>query len=840
MFRTARHGMILLLSGCLLLAIETCCRATTPSKNELNEARRWAQAKFEGKVEEAPVQSGFVVLANHDPVQRNARGGRPLNIAGNLFRRGLYCHAPSKVEVHLPGPASAFRALVGVDSNEQTSGGRGSVVFIVRVGDREMFRSPLMHEGMKADRVHVDLAGATTFTLEVTDGSDGISCDQADWADAQVSLQDNKTMALGDLDEITSAPEYPAQPAFSFLYGGKASGTLLKTWPVRRTTRELDANRVRHEQVWTDPETKLEVRCTGVVYRDFPNLEWTVTFTNRGTKAAPLLEKIQGLDWKLAVPQGTPIVLRFQRGSTAEPNDYQPLETTFDPGASKRFAPRAGRATDPWIPYFNLHWGNRGLIVVVGWPGQWAAEFARDASSGFSIRAGQEITHLRLNPGETIRTPLMVLQFHEGDWIRAQNLWRRWMLAHNLPRPGGKLIQPEIAACSSHQFGEMIHANEANQKLFIDRYLQEGIKLDYWWMDAGWYKNRTGWPDVGTWEVDTRRFPHGLRAITDHAHQKNVKSIVWFEPERVVAGTWLATQHPEWVLGGKNGGLLDLGNDQARAWLTDHVDRLIVDQGIDLYRQDFNMDPLSFWRKHDAPDRQGATENHHIQGYLAYWDELRRRHPGMLIDTCASGGRRNDLETLRRAVPLLRSDYILEPVGQQAHTYGISFWIPFYGTGINSEDRYVFYSQMAPHLTACYDMRRGDLNLRAIRRHLVQWILSSRHFLGDYYPLTPYDLSDSSWIAWQFDEPERGRGMVQAFRREASVYETARFRLRGLEPGAEYVVHDLNSDDSKRTELGSELMEHGLGVTIATQPGAAIVAYRRKEKNPLASREGAR
>ena len=54
-----------------------------------------------------------------------------------------------------------------------------------------------------------------------------------------------------------------------------------------------------------------------------------------------------------------------------------------------------------------------------------------------------------------------------------------------------------------------------------------------------------------------------------------------------------------------------------------------------------------------------------MTGYLAFWDELRRRHPGLLIDTCASGGRRNDLETLRRAIPLWRADYRCEPLGTQ-------------------------------------------------------------------------------------------------------------------------------------------------------------------------------
>ncbi len=110
---------------------------------------------------------------------------------------------------------------------------------------------------------------------------------------------------------------------------------------------------------------------------------------------------------------------------------------------------------------------------------------------------------------------------------------------------------------------------------------------------------------------------------------------------------------------GVDGGLklLDLGNPAAQKWLTDHVDKTITEQGIDLYRQDFNFDPLGYWRGNDAPDRQGITENLHVQGYLAYWDELRRRHPKLLLDSCASGGRRNDLETLRRSVPLHKTDY---------------------------------------------------------------------------------------------------------------------------------------------------------------------------------------
>ena len=152
----------------------------------------------------------------------------------------------------------------------------------------------------------------------------------------------------------------------------------------------------------------------------------------------------------------------------------------------------------------------------MGWPGQWLAEFQRDNAQEIRIRAGQELTHFKLLPGEEVRTPLMALLFWEGDWIRGQNLWRSWMIAHNVPRPGGHLPPPQFVASSSRAYEEMIGANEANQIMHIDRYLEEQLKLDYWWMDAGWYVQKQGWPQVGTWEVDPQRFPRGLRPISDH------------------------------------------------------------------------------------------------------------------------------------------------------------------------------------------------------------------------------------------------------------------------------------------------------------------------------------
>ena len=826
----------------LLAPMAQFAQAAAVTPEEMALARRWVAARFLGAGDTGPQGAGLLVLANNDAVTKNARGGKPMRIVEAEYTRGLYCHAVSKVVVRLPGPGKTFAATVGVDSNDQTRPGRGSVIFSVSAGGKERFRSAVMREGMAGVPVSADLDGAAEFVLEVSDAGDGISCDQADWADARAVLADGCTVWLGDLPLLQrAASQYAAEPPFSFVYGSRPSSELLKTWDLKRQARKLDDHRTEHTLTWTDAKSGLVLRCVGVAYDDFPTVEWTLYFKNTGTADTPVLSDIQALDMSVDRRKDGEFLLHHAAGSQAARSDYGPRETPLGPGAVKHLSAAGGRPTNTDLSYFNLEWGGEGIIIVVGWPGQWAAEFARHGATALRLRAGQEKTHLVLRPGEEIRTPLIVLEFWKGkDWIDAQNVWRRWMMAHSMPRPGGKLPAPMLLASSSRAYGEMIGANEANQIMHIDRYLEEGLRIDYWWMDAGWYVQQKGWPQVGTWEVDPKRFPKGLRPISDYAHSKGIKILVWFEPERVAAGTWLAEKHPEWVLGGTKGGLLDLGNPEAWKWLVEHVDRLLTEQGIDLYRQDFNMDPLGHWRGNDTPDRQGITEIKHVCGYLAYWDELRRRHPDMLIDSCASGGRRNDLETMRRAVPLWRSDYAYEPVGHQGMTYGISLWLPYHGTGTvacikapyygqgrTPVEPYAFWSNAAPSLGCGVDVRIKDLDYAALRRLVGQWRSITPYYAGDYYPLTPYSLDGAVWMAWQFDRPDLGEGMVQAFRRDQSPYESARFRLRGLDPEVRYVVTRL--DGAGETEAtGRQLREDGLPVSIQEPPGAAIVIYKRQ------------
>lgn len=784
--------------------------------------------KFEGIQNAKAPDVGLFVVANYESVQLNSRFEKPLRIGDKPYTRGLFCHAVSKVIVRLPGAGKTFTATAGIDSNEQTTSGQGSVVFSVSVGEQSAFKSALMREGTPGTPVQVDLQGAREFVLEASEGGDGIACDQADWADAKVVLTDGQTVWLGDLPIYgANYRPYSVEPFFSFTYDSKLSAELLKAWRLERSSRKLDEKRTERSLTYTDPETGLVVRCVGVEYSDFPTVEWTLYFKNTGTADTPILADIQALNAGFTPSGGNDYKLHYTKGDNCARDSFEPLAETLGPKVSKQLAPTGGRPTSGANPYWNFHSQGNGFIVVLGWPGQWAARFDRDDTGTLRIRAGQELTHFKLHPGEEVRSPLVVLQFYRGDWLRGQNLWRRWMIAHNMPRPGGKLPTVQHAGCSSHQFAEMYNATTKDQIYFVDRYIEEGMKPDYWWMDAGWYPcDPVGWWKTGTWEVDTRRFPKGLREVSDYAHAKNVKTIVWHEPERVHPDTWLTQNHPEWIIGGKNGGLLNLGNPDAWNWLTQHFNKLIDDQGIDLYRQDFNFDPLNSWRSADTPDRQGITEIKHVTGYLAYWDDLIKHHPNMLIDSCASGGRRNDIETLRRAVPLYRSDYILEPIGNQSHTYGISLWIPYYGTGGKAADLYLLRSVMAPAFITLFDMRSKDLDYDLLRRGLRQWRQFAPNYMGDYYPLTSYSIDSTSWIAWQFNRPEEGEGVIQAFRRADSVYESIRVRLHGLDSDAAYTLTNLDMGGENQC-TGSELMQGGLSIPIKDQPGSAVIMYKK-------------
>lgn len=641
-----------------------------------------------------------------------------------------------------------------------------------------------------------------------------------------------------------------AKAPFTFLSDGRRSDRFLSGWARKTATKKLDNVRTQHTLVWNDDKTALEVRCVVVDYADSPVVEWTVWFKNNGAAVTPILEQIEGLDIRLE--SRDQFVLHHNQGDTCGPNAYEPMQKILAAGSETRFAPVGGRPSSLAFPYFNLQDGGQGIIIALGWPGQWAACFTADKQGKLQIQGGQELTRLRLQPGEQVRTPLTVLLFWEGDRLRSQNLWRRWMFAHNIPRRQEKLPPPVSAVCAS------MNPTEAGEKGYIDLLIRNNAKLDYWWMDAGWFPGRPGplaeWTWVGNWQPDANRLPGGIKPVADYAHARGMGLVLWFELERVSPGSaW--REHPEWLLavnhedrrfrlGGEIGSpqfiieeaernqireddrLFNLGHPDALRFLTDYVSTCIRDWGIDLFRLDFNISPLLFWRTADDPDRQGMTENKYVCGLLKFFDVLRIRHPHLLIDSCASGGRRIDLETSRRAVVYTRSDYwCVSTTGDQCQTAGIASWMPHYMCASKMQDLYNFRSNLAP----CVGISPGQLeqiDWELLRRRLAEWRSLADYYYGDYYPLSEWTNREDGRLAWQFNRPEQGDGIVQAFRRRDCDESVQILLLHDLEPAAQYELTDFDVEGTTRIS-GKDLMEKGLRVEIKDKPGAAIIVYRR-------------
>ncbi len=662
-----------------------------------------------------------------------------------------------------------------------------------------------------------------------------------------------------------------AQPPVSFVYGREGSGALLKTWPKKTETRQLDDARTEYIVVWTDPKTGLQFRVEALEFANSPVVEWTAYFKNDGKVDSAILEYVHALDVSFAVTgDGIPTIL-YSKGCGVM-DTYSLVKKPLNQLESFQISSESGGKTVETIPFFDITTAGRGLIGALGWPGTWDINFSRSTEATIAVNAGMPGTHLSLHPGEEIRTPEVLLLPWAGDDISAHNILRRHILKYHTPQYDGK---PVVLPVSFTVWGGM---KTSTSLRLLDQITKENIGFENFWMDAGWYGTDRpvdefqvfGKEDwflyAGNWRVNQIPHPNGgLRPISDAVHAKGMKFLLWFEPERAVVGTPLTIQHPDWFIGEVTTNfegntarplvkfrMFDFGNPAAREFMTDLISNLIDKEGIDVYRQDCNFALAPFWEKADTRDRQGVTQIRYAEGLLKFWDELRRRHPELILDIVQRG----DLETISRAVDLSRADYPVspdaDPIGAQVSTEGLAYWRPHFGTimQIRARDTYHFRSGMAPGLGfalfngAGYPNQVGkfipaDFPYDWLRNMVAQLKLVRPYYYGDYYPLLPCSensdcATDPSkersaafeWAAWQFNRPEQGDGMVQAFRREEDDESSKDLPLRGLDPEATYEVKDLDAA-TPTTISGKDLMQRGVRVEIKNKRGAAIIIYKK-------------
>ena len=663
--------------------------------------------------------------------------------------------------------------------------------------------------------------------------------------------------------------EAPASFPLTYTYGGRTERGLPRD--AGKTWRLLDANMAETVYTAQVPDSPLEIRVECLSYRDFPVAEWTAYFTNTGAENSAILEDVRAADMAFC---GRGAALRCCNGDFYSETGYTQKVIPLGPGDAFTQAPSEGRACNEAWPYQRLMFDGWGVNIAIGWPAQWESA-CEGTEDGVRYRAGQQTVHTYLKPGETLRTPRMCLMAFHGDETRGMNLWRRFMNAHVTPRTRGNLLPPRATASEPGDGEEFTAATESLQFEAMDRLKTFGWSKDIlWWIDAGWYPcyvepGVKRWPHTGTWEPDRAKFPRGMGPIGDKAHEMGIDFLIWYEPERVRPGTELAQRHPEWLLSARisdemrstgtdvnqfndDNYMLDLSNDECCDWLCERVDALIKDSHQDVYRQDFNFSPLPYWRCNEAEDRKGMLENKYQQNYLKFWDYLLSHNPNLWIDSCASGGRRNDLETMRRAVPLHPTDYGYgyHPVSQDFRR-ALHAWIPYTrGQSTNwlsaDGERYQPLDELdrlpARPLTN-YDLVNGMGALfplfgvssaaafpgqpEYIGKMLKVWEEFAPILLrGDFYPLTEPHRSAEKWTVFQFDLPEEGRGAFQVLRNSQAAEDSVTVRPAGFDPDREYALRDGETGET-RALTGREICEKGVEFA-QPRPSGSVWFYEVK------------
>ena len=312
-------------------------------------------------------------------------------------------------------------------------------------------------------------------------------------------------------------------------------------------------------------EEALHLHVLFVHYPAYGVSEWTVRMLNPSDTVSGVLENICS---SLRFTGSSPVLKGIcgDRGG-----DYRPYTSDLS-SAPVHLTSNSGRATHGNFPYFNLEYGNGGVMLAVGWAGTWTADFRFDGKNTLYTARSVNGLHTRLKPGESIRTALFIrAPYTVRQENYATNYWRSWFIEHNLPagEASGEKPEPFSTCCLAGDTGlpnsdGSISENHITWKPSLMKMLAEDVRVDFRWFDAGWYIRPDGnsaqsyvrgqdwWDSVGTWVLDPVKWPgNSFRESTDFARANGMKTLMWFEPERVTDPDSLAANYGykrEWAI----------------------------------------------------------------------------------------------------------------------------------------------------------------------------------------------------------------------------------------------------------------------------------------------------
>ncbi|MBQ9544555.1 MAG: alpha-galactosidase [Clostridia bacterium] len=647
------------------------------------------------------------------------------------------------------------------------------------------------------------------------------------------------------MNNKTEEKKRPAYPGFSLIFDKKPF------YSENSPFEEKDGGRVFY------PGGGVEITQIIREYPDFDAVEWTLYFKNTSQKNSPVLEKINDCDAVIPLPDDAPLQKGFLPGedqahvisfSGAVEGKYysendEMSATEFSRkkdylNRARHYENAGGRSSNAMMPFFIAENSHSGAYIAVGWTGDWRADFER-VPGGARVRTGLKNAAFYLLPGEEVRTgSVLVIRYKKGEC--AHNKFRALIRKHfshaACAKSGEKLLAAEL--WGGLPSGEM----KRRIRLFRDH----EVNFEQFWIDAGWYGRCADCRDpytgdwsrrTGEWQVNERVHPALLDDVAEETSLSGAGLMLWIEPERAVEGVPILKEHPEYFLRKKlpDGStdptaILNLGRDDALDYALGVVGGAVERYSLSCYRQDFNTSLTEFFFQNDEPDRRGITEIKHITGLYKFWDELLKRFPGLFIDNCASGGRRIDIETLRRSLIFFRSDYQCgfdaEPDVVQTHNTNVSALLPYTGctTKIKSDDyaaRSSFSSSWGAAFFNAVFQTMEEKDFEWAKKTVGEYLQIRKFFSKDFYNHGTERFDKTAWTIWQYHDPENSKGVVMAFRRSASPHPSAEITLEGVKENAKVSFFDF---DTHSAYEGTR----DLTLTLPAKRSSAVITYEVK------------
>lgn len=641
-------------------------------------------------------------------------------------------------------------------------------------------------------------------------------------------------------------PQPPATREISGIVDGEAVGPddlRLAAVEPAGTNREL-ALRYRHHRL------PLEIEAVYFAQGDTGVITRRLTLANRGERVLHV-DSLPSLAWRLPAAD---YELTYLWGGWGQERQLstEPLSI-----GRRVFTADRGRSTNGYAPWFALRDRDRGVLYMaqLAWSGNWQMSFGRDpggdrtrpsqlaltAELGMRFDSGGA---LALPPGASLALPEVAFTATAGDLDDAANQLHRYQRSAIPHRPAGDPLLVQFN--SWYPFSEDVSAGALMPA--ADAAAQLGVEAFV--LDSGWYNKKDWSRELGDYLPNPAKFPNGLQEVSRYVRGKGMKFGLWVEIENAGLDSELARAHPDWFLGYHGAPILnaqrqqlDFGKAEVRQWARATVDRLIRDYDLGWIKIDYNID---IGERFDPPGggRAGDVLYRHVKGYYGWLDELRSAHPGLLVESCSSGGLRFDLGMLAHAHTTWLSDVVTPlPSAQLAYGCTVEFapevcnhWM------VGDDDRghvdpakpagwwdFLFRVPMNGQFGISSRIQEWSPELRQRAAANIAMYKRLRQVIegADVYHLTAQPAHDDprGWMAMQYVARDARSSVVLAYRLGRSEGQRS-FQLRGLRAGRYAASADGRAAGSYSAQ---ELAGGGLPVTLDAEWRAAVIELRAVE-----------